>query len=205
MKCRTLTVALVALIASGCATISPHTPQSLDWQQREAQLQQLTEWQLEGRFAVRTVDDSWSGSLRWLQRDHTYDINFSGPFGQGATRLTGDLEHVVLSTSEGEIIGYQGPEQLMYETLGWRIPISSLRYWAVGHPDPAKASPRVTLDAFDRITTLQQGEWHVSYPRYRLFQQIEVPGKIVIKNHQLSVKLVIDRWQQPEKQVKIDE
>ncbi|MCF6217671.1 MAG: lipoprotein insertase outer membrane protein LolB [Gammaproteobacteria bacterium] len=198
MKCATLAVVLSVLMLSGCASVPSHTPQLLDWQQREARLQQLTEWRLEGRFAIKTASDSWSGSLYWQQRDKAYDINLSGPFGQGAVRLTGDPYRVVLNTSEGELVGHEGPEQLMYEALGWRIPISSLQYWAVGHPDPAKSPPLVTLDEFERIASLQQGEWHVSYPRYRLFQQIELPGKIVIKNQQLRVRLVIDHWLQPE-------
>ncbi len=204
MKYSALTGVLAVLMLSGCASIPSHTPQSLDWQQREARLQQLTEWQLEGRIAIKTADNSWSGSLSWQQRDNAYDINLSGPFGQGATRLTGDPHHVVLSTSEGELVGHDGPEQLMYEALGWRMPITSLQYWAVGHPDPTKPPPQVTLDEFARINSLQQGEWHVSYPRYRLFQQIEVPGKIVIKNHQLRVRLVIDHWQKPKDQIKAD-
>ena len=87
----------------------------------------------------------------------------------------------------------------MYEQLGWRVPISSLRYWVLGRPDPSKNSSLLEFDDFGRIKSLQQDGWSVNYRRYQLFQQLDLPGKIAIKNHQLGVKLVIDRWQQPEK------
>jgi len=199
MKHRLLLALLLLLVVSGCSTVPAYAPQHLDWPQREAALQQITAWQLEGRIAIRTADDSWSGSLWWQQLDDTYEIKFSGPFGQGAINLVGDQQQVVLNSSEGEIVGHDGAEQLMYEQLGWRVPISSLRYWVLGRPDPTKNSSLLEFDDFDRIKSLQQGGWSVNYRRYQLFQQLDVPGKIAIKNHQLGVKLVIDHWQQPEK------
>lgn len=196
---RLLLVLLFLLVVSGCSTVPTHSPQNLDWPQREAALQQITAWQLEGRIAIRTADDSWSGSLWWQQLEDVYEIKFSGPFGQGAVNLTGDQQRVVLNSSEGEMVGHDGAEQLMYEQLGWRVPISSLRYWVLGRPDPTKNSLLLELDDFGRIKSLQQDGWSVSYRRYQLFQQLDLPGKIAIKNHQLGVKLVIDHWQQPEK------
>ncbi|VAW87056.1 hypothetical protein MNBD_GAMMA18-1832 [hydrothermal vent metagenome] len=190
---------LLLLVVSGCSTVPTYAPQHLNWPQREAALQQITAWQLEGRIAIRTADDSWSGSLWWQQLDEAYEIRFSGPFGQGAINLTGDQQQVVLNSSEGEMVGHDGAEQLMYEQLGWRVPISSLRYWVLGRPDPTENSSLLEFDDFGRIKSLQQGSWSVNYRRYRLFQQLDVPDKIAIKNYQLGVKLVIDHWQQPEK------
>ncbi len=196
---RSLLALLLLLLVSGCSTVPTHSPQILDWPQREAALQQITAWQLEGRIAIRTTDDSWSGSLWWQQLDDMYELKFSGPFGQGAINLKGDQKQVVLNSSEGEIVGHNGAEQLMYEQLGWRVPISSLRYWVLGLPDPSKNSSLLEFDDFGRIKLLQQGGWSINYRRYQLFQQLDVPGKIAIKNHKLGVKLVIDHWQQPEK------
>ncbi len=196
---RSFIVLLLLFIVSGCSTVPTYAPQHLNWPQREAALQQITAWQLEGRIAIRTEDDSWSGSLWWQQLDDTYEIKFSGPFGQGAINLVGDQQQVVLNSSEGKIVGHDGAEQLMYEQLGWRVPISSLRYWVLGRPDPTQNSRLLEFDDFGRIKSLQQDGWSVNYRRYRLFQQIEVPDKIAIQNHQLGVKLVIDHWQQPEK------
>lgn len=195
---RSLLMASLLLLA-GCATVpSSYTPQQSNWSQREAQLQQFLDWQLEGRIAISTEDDSWSGSLQWQQLNQLYDIRFSGPFGQGAMSLTGDPERVVLSTSEGEIIGYQGPEQLMFDQLGWQVPISHLQYWVVGRPHPLDSAEQIEFDEFGRIKALQQSDWRVDYRRYRHYQNLELPDKIFIENHRLSVRLVINNWQQPE-------
>ncbi len=188
---------LLAIIAlTGCST-SPHQSQPLDWPQREAQLRQLVDWQVEGRVAIRTPQDSWSGSLQWQQQADFYDIHISGPFGQGAVALTGDQQRVVLTTSDGDIIGEHGPEQLMYEQLGWQMPIMNLKYWMLGRPNPQDADYNIELDALGRIESLQQGGWLIKYKRYRHFKMFELPAKIFIENHHLNVKLVIDGWQQP--------
>ncbi len=184
------------LLISGCSTLLDYTPQQTSWQQREQQLQQFDRWQVEGRIALRTEDDSWSGSLHWQQLSQLYDIRISGPFGQGGISLSGDRYRVVLTTSDGSIIGNQGAEQLMYQQLGWRVPVDSLRYWMVGRPSPDSPTLQVVYDEYGRIQQLQQDDWKIDYKRYMSYQQLELPGKIFITNHHLSVKLVVDHWQQ---------
>ena len=189
---------LLVLLLAGCTSLPEYTPQQSDWQQREVQLMQFQQWQLEGRIAIRTEDDSWSGSLTWQQLGQLYDIHFSGPFGQGAISLTGDQYRVVLSSAEGDIIGNAGAEQLLYQQLGWQVPLSHLQYWVVGRPSPEVTDSVLQFDEFGRIKHLQQSDWQVSYRRYQPYLHLELPAKIFIENHRLSVRLVIDNWQQPE-------
>jgi len=193
-----LFITFALLLLAGCSSLPDYVPKETDWQQREAKLAEFQQWQLEGRIAIRTDDDSWSGSLKWQQLGQFYDIHFSGPFGQGAINLTGDQQRVVLSSKDGDIIGHQGAEQLMYQQLGWRLPLSQLQYWVIGRPSPASAESVIELDEFGRIERLQQSDWKVSYRRYRQHLQLELPAKVFIENHKLSVRLVIDNWQQPE-------
>lgn len=188
---------LVTLLA-GCSNLPDYTPKQSDWQQREEMLVKFQRWQLEGRIAIRTEDDSWSGSLKWQQLGQLYDIHFSGPFGQGAVNLVGDQQRVVLSTTDGDMVGNAGAEQLMYQQLGWRVPLSHLQYWVVGRPSPEVDDKVIQFDEFGRIKQLQQSDWQISYRRYRPHLNFELPAKIFIENHRLSVRLVIDSWQQPE-------
>ena len=198
MISRLLFIILLLLLMTGCSSLPEHTPQQTDWQQREAQLEKFQQWQMDGRIAIRTEDDSWSGSLKWQQLGQLYDIRFSGPFGQGAINLTGDQYRVVLSSADGDIVGNNGVEQLLHQQLGWHVPISHLQYWVVGRPNPSVDGSVLQFDQFGRIERLQQDDWEVSYRRYQSYQQLDLPSKIFIENHRLSVRLVIDTWQQPE-------
>jgi len=186
---------LILLAAlTGCAA-TPISPLQQSWQQREAYLQNLTDWQLQGRIGIRTADDSWSGSLRWQQQQDHYDIGFSGPLGQGAVKLQGDQDRVVLSTPEGDVVGHQGPEQLLRKQLGWQVPLSHLRYWVVGRPSPQWPGAKLSFDEFGRISQLQQDGWTIDYRRYQRLEDMELPSKVVVQNSTLTVKLVVDQWQ----------
>jgi outer membrane lipoprotein LolB len=108
--------------------------------------------------------------------------------------MHGSNHNVVLRTSEDEVFTSNDPEALIQEHLGWRVPVAGLRFWAVGLYDPA--TPRVMqLDERGRISQLQQGGWDVDFRRYTLVNELELPDKIFLSNHELDVRLVIDRWE----------
>jgi outer membrane biogenesis lipoprotein LolB len=45
-----------------------------------------------------------------------------------------------------------------------------------------------------RLDKLQQGRWLVTYPEYVSIGGVMMPRKVFLENHELSVRLVIDRW-----------
>jgi outer membrane biogenesis lipoprotein LolB len=45
-----------------------------------------------------------------------------------------------------------------------------------------------------RLAKLQQGQWLVTYPEYVTIEGVMMPRKVFLENHELSVRLVIDRW-----------
>ncbi|MEW5754994.1 MAG: lipoprotein insertase outer membrane protein LolB [Pseudomonadota bacterium] len=190
-------VLCLALLAGGCATVPPAVEApagEAGWQRHEAALAGLKRWQLSGRLAIQTEKDSWSGSIRWNQDHEFYQIDFAGPFGQGASSLTGDLRRVVLKTPDGEIVGLDGPEALLRERLGWQFPLSELQWWIIGLPSPERSIERRQLDEAGRLAQLQQSDWSIDYRRYQPVGALALPEKIVIRHDHLGLKLIIDEW-----------
>lgn len=188
---------LLALLLSACSTtpitpVADNTREQL-WQLRQQQLQQLTHWQLSGRLAVQQAHEAWHMSLEWKQLGEGYTLNIIAPLGQGSMRLEGDPEQVTMSTDEGESFVSDDPELLLYQQLGWKVPISALRYWVLGLAAPG--AQQHSLDEQGRLTRLQQAGWEIAFIDYRPQHGTELPRKVFVENHRAKVKLVVSRWQ----------
>jgi len=185
---------LLALLA-GCAT----TPRGIDlppldsWQQRQAVLGAISDWQFKGRIAVKSGDDGFNGKLNWSQDGDAYRASVSGPLGMGTVRLEGDDKAVVLTDKDGARTEMQDAEQELYFRYGWTIPVASLRYWALGIPDPARPGDSET-DAEGRLTRLSQGDWIVEISRYAEGGGQSMPRIMTATNPDTRVRMVIDQW-----------
>jgi outer membrane lipoprotein LolB len=188
---------LLLLLFASCSPTPPRplpdTSAEQHWQLRQSRLEQLDHWQLSGRLAVQKEHEAWHMSLEWQQLSDRYSLNIIAPLGQGSMQLHGDAQQVMLITDEGESLNARSPELLLYQQLGWRVPVSALRYWVLGLPAPGKYQP--TLDEYGRLSHLQQAGWEIEFIDYRRLQGEEFPRKVFVSNHQASVKLVISEWQ----------
>jgi outer membrane lipoprotein LolB len=187
-------MALAALLA-GCAT----TPKGVDlppidsWAQRQAVLGAIDDWQFKGRIAVKAGDDGFNGKLNWSQAGEAFNASVSGPLGMGTVRLEGDGRAVVLTDNDGVRTDLQDAEQELYFRYGWTIPVASLRYWALGIPDPSRPGDSET-DAEGRLTRLSQGDWIVEISRYAEGGGQSMPRIMTATNPDTRVRMVIDQW-----------
>jgi outer membrane lipoprotein LolB len=188
-------------LLSGCATVPQRPPAELDrlWQQHRQTLEQKTDWALTARIAGSTEDDGWSGKLSWQQAGENYQIHFQAPFGQGAVQLLGSPGQVEMRTSDEQVVVADDAESLLFQQLGWRLPLKGLRYWVLGLPMPisaaTQASPVLAFDDAGRLASLQQSQWQVSYEAYSQVDGLVLPKKVYLENHAMNLRLVIDRWQ----------
>jgi len=183
------------LVLAGCAT----TPESVDlppigsWDDRNEVLGAVQDWQFKGRIAVKAGDDGFNGKFNWTQEGDAFKATVGGPLGMGTVRIEGDGRTVVLTDKDGESTVLQDAEAELYWRYGWTIPIASLRYWALGIPDPA--SQAVTeLDDEGRLVNLEQRGWVVEISRYRDGGGQQMPRILSATNPETRVRMVIDRW-----------
>jgi outer membrane lipoprotein LolB len=189
-------IALAALLlVSGCATTRSGVPlPSLDsWESRVAVLGQQSHWEFNGRIAVKAGDEGFNGKISWSQQASEFSTTVAGPLGIGAVRIEGDERGIVLTDKEGLQTVMEDAESELMWRYGWSIPVASLRYWALGIPDPA--TPAITeFDAEGRLRALEQGNWRVDFSRYREAAGQSMPRILTATNPDTRVRMVIDSW-----------
>lgn len=191
---RTITTLLLPLLLASCAT-SPRmdAPINDDWVQRQEVLEAMTLWEFTGRIGVRDDRESHSSRIRWQQRGDDYVINLWGTLNAGATEITGEPGRVVLQQEGKDPLTADTPEQLVYEQLGYELPVAQLSYWVKGIPAPG-ASSEPAFDIDNRLISLQQSGWQVEYLGYTNYETESLPTRIRIHKSPLRLDFVRLDW-----------
>lgn len=200
-----------SLLASGCALqlhkflpekvipevgIDQSLPPTTRWQQRKNSLKTLTRWQASGKIAIRKANtNGWSGSAHWDQISPTqYRILLLAPIG-GGVKLERSGQQVQLQNNKGQIITASSAEQIIFQQLGLRLPVSNLYFWIRGIPAPGPVFLR-KLDAAARLQKLQQQGWQIDYQEYQQRGRWALPSRILLTEpqHGWAIKLFIQSW-----------
>ena len=192
-NCLPLLAALV--IVGACATTrnAVDLPDIGSWPVRAEVLGSIRDWQFRGRIAVKAGDEGFNGKFDWTQQGDAFDASVGGPLGVGTVRIEGNGRSVVLTDKDGIATRLEDAERELRWRYGWTIPVDSLRYWALGIPDPAV--PAVTeIDDGGRLQRLEQGGWLVEISRYREGGGQQMPRILTATNGDTRVRMVIDRW-----------
>lgn len=194
---RLLLPALLAGFLCACAT-GPRwegSPEAQDrWQARETQLQRLTAFALDGRFGFSRGKQAFAASLSWDQAPERYTLNLSGPLGEDLAQLQGDVHrHRIALAGRGTLEGEQ-VEDLLDQAIGYPLPLSKLRYWVRGLPDPDAKDVR-TLDGQGRLSRIKDDGWTVDFLRYTRVGDTELPSRIKLENRWFTLKFAILEWQ----------
>ncbi len=152
------------------------------------------QWVAVGKLGIQSAEDSWTAGLNWRQDVGDYTIRLSGPLGQGLMELRGTAEAVELRTSDDDIFRAPTAEELMQTHAGWQVPLSGLRHWILGLPDPQARIVDLQLDDRGRLAELRQLGWHIRYERYAEFDGLALPTKLTLENPRLRAKLAVRRW-----------
>nr|VFK12784.1 MAG: outer membrane lipoprotein LolB [Candidatus Kentron sp. LPFa] len=196
---RHFSVVILSILLAACSLL-PESPliQVTDpfatWQARSRKLADIEEWSAAGRIAIRAADDAWNVNMRWQQRIDDYRIRFNAPLALGAAEITGDPYGVRLRTTNRRTFFATDPESLLWDTLGWRIPVSGLRYWILGMTDEDAPVDGLEIDAAGRLEQLHQSGWKIRYLGYRRFKDMDLPIRLELENDRLNVRIRISRW-----------
>lgn len=186
-------MAAVTLVA-GCVTReSLDLPDLGDWETRRYLLEGLGDWEFNGRIGVAAGDDGFNGSLRWAQDGDNFRATVSGPLGMGTVRLEGNGRQVRLTDKDGVTTELDDAEADLYMRYGWTIPVSSLRFWALGIPDPALPAG-TEFDDKGQLSTIEQRGWTVNITRYGEGGGQPMPTRLTAVSEATKVKLVVHKW-----------
>ena len=186
------------LLVAGCAAPLPVPPADAEgtWQSRQQDLTRMNDWRLNGRLAITRGAEVWHLKVNWRQKQDGYEIFLTGPFGAGQVKLVGNPDGVVLRDAERHAYYAKEPEILLFEHTGVFMPVTGLRYWILGLPDPGKNHTSQTrIDVYGRLAELQQRDWTVRFRDYVAVKHYQLPERLLIQSEDIEVRLVVDDWQ----------
>lgn len=195
LVCKAVGLAFISLAISGCAATRPSIdlPDISTWEQRQAVLSTIVDWEFRGRIAVKAGDEGFNGKFDWTQTGDDFFATVGGPLGIGTVRIEGDDDVIVLTDKDGVQTVLVDPEAELYYRYGWTIPVASLRYWALGIPDPSLPA-ETRFDDTGRLVVIEQSQWQVRISRYREAAGQDLPRSLTASNPDTRVRMVIDRW-----------
>jgi outer membrane lipoprotein LolB len=186
----------LALLA-GCVTVpvprSQPPPADQTWPEERTALQALADFGLRGRVAVSAGSDGFNGGLRWQQTGERAQIVIDGPLGVGGIRIEVDGAVLRLRPGSGGQLDGEAARAELERRLGFELPVTSLRYWILGTPDPALPAAE-TLGSLPRLDQLRQAGWQIDYPLYAAVDGLWRPKRLTLTRGDARVRVVIDEW-----------
>lgn len=179
---------------TACRTVPVSPAPSVAWSVRRPALQSLGRFGLNGRVAVAVGKQGFNAGLRWSQSGALTRLALTGPLGAGGVEVTADGGDLSVVTSSGKRLGSADARAELEDKLGFEPPLTSLRYWVLGVPDPG-APASVQLDSQQRLTRLTQEGWQVEYTAYMPVGAEWLPRLLTLRREDVRVRMVVDGWQ----------
>ena len=186
---------LCLAVLSACAGTRPGVdlPQISTWEIRQEVLGSVTNWEFHGRIAVKAGEEGFNGKFNWTQTGDDFYATVGGPLGIGTVKIAGNDQTIMLTDKDGVETVLVDPERELYYRYGWTIPVSSLRYWALGIPDPIGQAV-TAVDDSGLLRSLEQSDWTVKISRYLEGAGQQMPRTLTASNPDTRVRMVIDKW-----------
>ncbi|MCC5791263.1 MAG: outer membrane lipoprotein LolB [Legionellaceae bacterium] len=193
---------LLSLLLSACAppkpapepptnTVKPNTVKPVA--ERQAEVQSIQSFDLNGAIAVRNPEKSWTASINWRQQGaNSYQIRLFGPLGSGTILISKQGNKVVLQDGPKRASSHSAAKLLAQET-GVSLPVHHLFYWVRALPAPGGGA-KISRDRYNHISHLRQGGYSVQYLQYTATPKGDLPSSIRLEGQGIKVKLIIKRW-----------
>jgi len=185
----------VFALAGGCASLPPAV-EAGSWPARRAELQALDSWTLDGRVAVATADQGFSGGLAWRQQGAAAAIDLRGPLGGVALAIRLDGRQMTVTDADGASITGEAARSYVASEIGAPLPVAELRYWLVGVPAPDQPHQE-SIGSDGRLSALEQAGWRLRYSRYGPVGRLALPARIEIESDAARLRLVVSKWSLP--------
>ena len=153
----------------------------------------VSDWSFKGKMAVQNETESSSFNIYWLQQAEQYQIELSGPFGQGLTTIKGEPGLVVLIRGD-DLLYSDSLSNLLAENTTLNLPLDYLQYWVRALPAPG-VTYQASQNESGQTTGILQSGWNVSINGY-FDQSDHLPKKLSFAKAKQSGKLVIREWPQ---------
>ncbi len=144
-------------------------------------------WGFSGKVGLWAYGKQDSANIDWQDCSSDYLLRLSGPLGVGGAVIYGNDAGVSLHHGSDAPQHANSPEELL-ASLGWYMPVSSLRFWLQGlaAPDhPYQLSPLTE----GKIQELAQSGWQIRYD-----YSADRISRIDMVNGDIRLKWIIREW-----------
>lgn len=148
---------------------------------------------LSARLGVRQGEQGFTGGLIWRHEANADEIRLHTPLGQMVAELDLHPTRAVLRLAD-RVVEADEIGELMTKELGWSLPLAGLADWVRGLPR-AQVPHVAERDLSGRLSRLEQDGWEITYQAYQE-EPLQRPRRLVMKNADLELRLVIDRWEE---------
>lgn len=188
---------LIAIWLVGCASRqAPVTSFPSNSSARQAQMQALTTWQLEGRIAFLSAKRRQSASIFWQKQTDQQSINLTTVMGINVLSVQSEREHHQITYDDQRYSGHD-LSQLIFELTGLELPAPALASWLKGigysNNDHINYHPTTNLPQSLNARYYQRN-WDIRYADYVEVNGHQLATKVTIKQGNLTIKLVIHQW-----------
>lgn len=150
-------------------------------------------WQFKGRVAIKTAKESHIIRIIWKQNGDDTSLRLYGSFGKTYAYLETNSQ---IATLKVEDKTYQDtdPQRLLYDVLGWNIPVNEMQTWVKGFlPESQKNSVKYQYSRGNLIR-LEYQPWTIDFNEYKIFEHYRLPVKLKLTHPKFSIKFSIQRW-----------
>ena len=142
----------------------------------------------QGRVNIRSQNDANTASFDWLATPDRDVLSLATPLGTTLAELTITYQHgeiVSATLKHGQSTDVAAdPESLLQQVSGLALPVSGMRWWLRGLPDPSLPLTR-SGESFT------QSGWLISATDFRAGT---LPYKIELTRDDLRVRVMINEW-----------
>jgi outer membrane lipoprotein LolB len=192
---------VAAAVVSGCRTVPVQQPPPAagqPWDVARPELQARDHFALKGRVAVAAGKEGFNATLHWTQDGARSQVSLEGPLGAGGVQITADGANLSIVNSHGDRLDSDAARADLVARLGFDPPLSSLRYWILGVPDPAMPAKEAVDPQQQRLQSLEQNGWQIDYGGYMPGSagagSAALPAKMTVQRPGVRVRLVVDGW-----------
>lgn len=158
------------------------------------QRDQLQDFVLVGRFALRHATQNYAGRIEWQHADGRDMLLLASPFGQGMAEITGNAHGALLRRSDGSEQAAASSDELLQTVLGYPIGLGRLLAWLRGSD---VGNGRFERDTQGRPLRLQHEDWRIAY-EYDDDAPQALPGRLFVEREGgFVLRLRIDEWRLP--------
>jgi outer membrane lipoprotein LolB len=143
-------------------------------------------------MALAAGKDGGSGGFVWQQQGPETRLRLRGPLGAGAVEIASDGEQLSVTDASGEVLG-QDAQSALRARLGADLPLSSLRYWMLGLPDPATEA-RVTESVTAPLRVIDQRGWTIAYDAFTSTDGLDLPARLTATSGDVRLRLSVSDW-----------